>query len=89
MAMFAIFKNFGSLSFYPVDPLHNGQIIPGFLEQASSLSGVQVSLGVFGSIGVMTAITYLLLIGVTGKSAQIPLFVWLPDAMAGPTRSRR
>ncbi len=85
MAMFAIFKNFGSLSFYPVDPLHNGQIIPGFLEQASSLSGVQVSLGVFGSIGVMTAITYLLLIGVTGKSAQIPLFVWLPDAMAGPT----
>jgi NADH-quinone oxidoreductase subunit L len=34
---------------------------------------------------VMTAITYLLLIGVTGKSAQIPLFVWLPDAMAGPT----
>ena len=26
-----------------------------------------------------------MLIGVTGKSAQIPLFVWLPDAMAGPT----
>src|SRR5690625_7346016 len=27
----------------------------------------------------------LLFIGATGKSAQIPLFVWLPDAMAGPT----
>ncbi|HEX7975166.1 MAG TPA: NADH-quinone oxidoreductase subunit L, partial [Anaerolineales bacterium] len=34
---------------------------------------------------VVTAITLLLFIGATGKSAQIPLFVWLPDAMAGPT----
>lgn len=31
------------------------------------------------------AITLLLFIGATGKSAQIPLFTWLPDAMAGPT----
>ncbi len=34
---------------------------------------------------VITLITLLLLIGAVGKSAQIPLFTWLPDAMAGPT----
>lgn len=33
----------------------------------------------------VTAITILLFIGATGKSAQLPLYTWLPDAMAGPT----
>ena len=32
-----------------------------------------------------TAIAFLLFVGAVGKSAQVPLFVWLPDAMAGPT----
>ena len=32
-----------------------------------------------------TFITLMLFIGATGKSAQLPLYVWLPDAMAGPT----
>lgn len=36
-------------------------------------------------VGVLTGITLLLFVGATGKSAQIPLYTWLPDAMAGPT----
>ncbi|MGE5246752.1 MAG: NADH-quinone oxidoreductase subunit L [Verrucomicrobiota bacterium] len=35
--------------------------------------------------GLATAITLLMFLGATGKSAQIPLYVWLPDAMEGPT----
>src|SRR2546427_3583627 len=35
--------------------------------------------------GLLTAATLLLFMGATGKSAQLPLYVWLPDAMEGPT----
>jgi len=35
--------------------------------------------------GIATAITLLLFVGAVGKSAQVPLYVWLPDAMEGPT----
>ena len=41
----------------------------------------QMPVGTF----VVTAITLLLFVGAAGKSAQIPLYTWLPDAMAGPT----
>lgn len=41
--------------------------------------------GMMPGTGVITFITLLLFIGACGKSAQLPLFTWLPDAMAGPT----
>jgi NADH-quinone oxidoreductase subunit L len=37
------------------------------------------------SVGMATAITMLLFVAAAGKSAQIPLYIWLPDAMEGPT----
>lgn len=55
--------------------------------QASVLSLFNATNFMGISIGVtcVTAICLFLFIGATGKSAQIPLYVWLPDAMAGPT----
>jgi NADH-quinone oxidoreductase subunit L len=48
--------------------------------------GRVVGTGAFGhSGGIFTAIALLLFVGAVGKSAQIPLYVWLPDAMEGPT----
>jgi NADH-quinone oxidoreductase subunit L len=48
---------------------------------AAGVQGMPVEAG----FGTLTVLTLLLFVGATGKSAQIPLFVWLPDAMAGPT----
>jgi NADH-quinone oxidoreductase subunit L len=62
LAMFYIFKQFGSLDFGTV------------FQQAPS-----------ASTAALTTIGLLLLVGACGKSAQLPLYVWLPDAMAGPT----
>ena len=53
-----------------------------FREVANQAGAMPVETARFG---VLSLITLLLFIGACGKSAQIPLYVWLPDAMEGPT----
>jgi NADH-quinone oxidoreductase subunit L len=53
-----------------------------FQDVAHAASLVRPEVDAFGTISI---ITLLLFVGATGKSAQIPLYVWLPDAMEGPT----
>src|SRR5216684_2889874 len=69
LGMFLIIQHFGSLNFGGAD---------GVFEQVKHLSPET-------GWGLLTAIALLLMFGATGKSAQIPLYVWLPDAMEGPT----
>jgi NADH-quinone oxidoreductase subunit L len=72
LAVFLIFMKAGSINFAKVAEWAAAQPV-----ETLGLAAV--------TAGGLTTIALLLFLGATGKSAQIPLFVWLPDAMAGPT----
>jgi NADH-quinone oxidoreductase subunit L len=57
----------------------------GTLDMHTVLARVEAMPVETAGIGTLTAIGLLLFVGAAGKSAQVPLYVWLPDAMEGPT----
>jgi NADH-quinone oxidoreductase subunit L len=70
LGMFLLFRTFHSLDFGTV---------------FAAASKPEVAIEPLGTFGTITVACLLLFVGATGKSAQLPLYVWLPDAMEGPT----
>lgn len=77
VAMGAMLYQFGSLNY--LDVLGSGGNIVDGVKHAGAVAALT------SGEGILTIITLMLFLGCCGKSAQIPLYTWLPDAMAGPT----
>ncbi len=81
LGIFLISTTFGTVRFTS-QGLADAHAFPGIVQSLAVL--VEQHALAFGA-PILTAIALLLFVGATGKSAQIPLYVWLPDAMEGPT----
>jgi NADH-quinone oxidoreductase subunit L len=86
LGIMAVWSVFGTLSYFTADG-HGVMDLAhkGTLNLAAGTSAAVDVMGSAVTTQTLTMICLLLFVGAIGKSAQIPLFVWLPDAMAGPT----
>ncbi|MGO8946199.1 MAG: NADH-quinone oxidoreductase subunit L [Ktedonobacterales bacterium] len=73
VAIFLLFKFFGTLNYREI------------LTSPTSMVGMTLQSLVARNVAAVTIIALLLLVAAAAKSAQLPLYVWLPDAMEGPT----
>src|SRR5271157_1143625 len=81
LGLFLIATTFGTVRFTSQN-LVNPEASPGILQTlASMVNSHELAYGA----PILAGIALLLFVGATGKSAQLPLYVWLPDAMEGPT----